>query len=99
MSGPRPGFPFEAIATSGASKFEEAVGPAGEDKFHFFNAVPIEFTESNVSAGVVQWQYGKQSTGDAIRTRNAINVDIQPTDRIVMMLDANGLGVVLVLLC
>lgn len=99
MIGPRPGFPFEAIATSAASAFEEAVGPGGEDKFHFFDAEPIEYTESNVSVGVVQWQYGEPSTGNTVRCRNGINTGISIGDRLVIMLDANGLGIVLVLLC
>ncbi|QEF98144.1 hypothetical protein Mal15_21920 [Stieleria maiorica] len=96
---PRPGFAFEAIATSTALAFEEGAGPDGEDKFYFFNAKPIEYTESNVSAGVVQWQYGEQSTADPVRTRNAINNNIVVGDRLVIMLGADGLGIVLVKLC
>ena len=99
MTFPMPGFPFEAIATSTALAFEAGAGPGGEDKFYFFDAEPIEYTESNVSAGVVQWQYGEPSTGNSVRVRNAINQDIVVGDRVVIMLDANGLGVLLVLLC
>lgn len=99
MSGsPRPGFPMEGIATSTAAAFEEGGGAGGEDVYHFFNATVNVYTDSTVTSGVVQSQLAEQST-ETVRVRNGLNDAIAIGDRIVVMLGADGLGVLLVKLC